>query len=119
MRYVNLSIVLVFRLVSGKVKSRFPDYQSLVHAKLLLPTEMKRMIKAEDLTPHESTWAPILWALKLLERARTEKKIEVTFTKILSPYIFYSLSNYLFANQFKSKHELISLYLRIFITPIW
>ena len=78
MRYVNLSIVLVFRLVSGKVKSRFPDYQSLVHAKLLLPTEMKRMIKAEDLTPHESTWAPILWALKLLERARTEKKIEVT-----------------------------------------
>ena len=78
MRYVNLSIVLVFRLVSGKVKSRFPDYQSLVHAKLLLPTEMKRMIKAEDLTPHESTWDPILWALKLLERARTEKKIEVT-----------------------------------------
>merc|ERR1712156_392647 len=77
MRYVNLSIVLVFRLVSGKVKSRFPDYQSLVHAKLLLPTEMKRMIKAEDLTPHESTWAPILWALKLLERARTEKKIEI------------------------------------------
>ena len=81
MRYVNLSIVLVFRLVSGKVKSRFPDYQSLVHAKLLLPTEMKRMIKAEDLTPHESTWAPILWALKLLERARTEKKIEVTFVQ--------------------------------------
>ena len=118
MRYVNLSIVLVFRLVSGKVKSRFPDYQSLVHAKLLLPTEMKRMIKAEDLTPHESTWAPILWALKLLERARTEKKIEVTFTKILSLF-FNSLSNYLFANQFKCKHELISLYLRIFITPIW
>ena len=46
------------------------------------------MIKAEDLTPHESTWAPILWALKLLERARTEKKIEVTFTKILSLYMF-------------------------------
>jgi hypothetical protein len=29
------------------------------------------------LTPHESTWTPILWALKLLERARTEDKISV------------------------------------------
>lgn len=78
MRYVNLSTVLVFRLVSAKVQARFPDYQSLVNAKLMLPKEVERMMKSESETPHESTWTPILWALKLLERARTEEKIKVS-----------------------------------------
>ena len=78
MRYINLSSVLVFRLVSTKVKARFPDYESLVHAKLMLPIEVKRMKKAEIQTPHESTWTPALWALKLLERARTEGKVKVS-----------------------------------------
>ena len=49
MRYVNLSIVLVFRLVSAKVHARFPDYQSLINAKLMLPLEMIRMKKCERL----------------------------------------------------------------------
>ena len=40
-------------------------------------TEVRRMENAEKQTPHESTWTPILWALKLLERARSEKKIQV------------------------------------------
>ena len=84
MRYVNLSIVLVFRLVSQKVKDRFPDYQSMVLAKLMLPSEVKRIQKAEAQTPHEATWTPILWALKLLQRARTEGKIQVhIFNSIL------------------------------------
>ena len=82
MRYVNLAIVLVFRLVSSKVKARFPDYDSLVNAKLMLPSEAQRMMKAELQTPHEATWTPILWALKLLERARTEGKIKVIFKVI-------------------------------------
>ena len=89
MRYVNLSIVLVFRLVSQKVKDRFPDYQSMVLAKLMLPSEVKRIQKAEAQTPHEATWTPILWALKLLQRARTERKIQVFlvayFLKITQP----------------------------------
>ena len=77
MRYVNLSMVLVFRLVSNKVKGRFPDYDSLINAKLLLPIELERLKKAELQTPHESTWTPVLWAFKLLEKARTEDKIKV------------------------------------------
>ena len=40
MRYVNLSIVMVFRLVSTKVKMRFPDNESLVNAKLILDSEV-------------------------------------------------------------------------------
>jgi hypothetical protein len=55
MRYVNLSLVLVFRLVSAKVKARFPDYQSLIDSKLMLETEVERMKKAEMMTPHEAT----------------------------------------------------------------
>ena len=44
-----------------------------------LPSEMTRMEKCESQTPHESTWLPILWALKLLERARSEGKIRVSY----------------------------------------
>ena len=43
----------------------------------MLPSEADRMMKFELQTPHEATWTPILWALKLLERARTEGKIKV------------------------------------------
>ena len=59
MRYVNLSIVLVFRLVSCKVHKRFPTYQSMIDAKLMLPLEAKRLQKIDEKTPHESTWAPV------------------------------------------------------------
>ena len=41
MRYVNLSMVLVYRLVSTKVHARFPTYESLVQAKLMLPHEVR------------------------------------------------------------------------------
>ena len=77
MRYTNLSTILVYRLVSQKVMDRFPDYDSLVNAKLMLPQEVQRLEKIDHKTPHESTWTPILWALKLLERARSEGKIKV------------------------------------------
>ena len=75
MRYVNLSTILVYRLVSTKVKSRFPTYKEMVEARLILPHEVDRLLAADAKTPHESTWTPILWAVKLLQRARSEKKI--------------------------------------------
>ena len=77
MRYVNLSTVLVYRNVSTKAVIRFPDYTSLVDAKLMLPNEVVRLEKCDGKTPHESTWAPILWAMKLLTKARQEGKITV------------------------------------------
>ena len=77
MRYVNLSTVLVYRLVSGKVMERFPDYESLVVAKLMLPHEVERLKRIDTKTPHESTWIPILWATQLLTRAHTEGKIQI------------------------------------------
>ena len=77
MRYVNLSTILVYRLVSQRVMDRFPDYDSLIKAKLMLPSEVRRLKKIDERTPHESTWAPILWAMKLLTLARMEKKITI------------------------------------------
>ena len=40
MRYVNLSSILALRLIASKVNTRFPTYNSLVDAKLLLPSEV-------------------------------------------------------------------------------
>ena len=78
---------------------RFPTMDSLVEAKLLLPHEADRLekvdfrwnddqtlphnlnlcghhhMKIQPRTPHEATWAPVLWALNLLCRARQEGKI--------------------------------------------
>ena len=96
MRYVNLSIVLVFRLVSSKVHARFPNYESLVHAKLMLPMEVERMKKCESETPHEATWTPVLWALKLLQRARSEGKIKVeapVFASLVSAFDYIEEQN--------------------------
>ena len=79
MRYVNLSTVLVYRLVSRKVMERFPDYETLasVDVNLLLPNEVKRLKLIEKTIEHESTWVPLLWALKLLAKARSEGRIDV------------------------------------------
>lgn len=75
MRYVNLSTILVYRLVSKKVKDRFPDFDSLVSSKLLLPHEAERLERVDFRTPHEATWTPILWALKLVAKARTRGEV--------------------------------------------
>ena len=40
MRYVNLSSILAFTKIACKVQQRFPSYESLVEAKLLLPHEV-------------------------------------------------------------------------------
>lgn len=87
MRYINLSTILVYRLVSLKVKARFPTYQHLIDSKLMLPHEVERLEKADAKTPHESTWTPILWAVKLIQRARTEGKIA------MEPPVYAALIN--------------------------
>ena len=44
MRYVNLSNLLALRLLAPKVEKRFPSYQTLVDAKLLLPREVSHCL---------------------------------------------------------------------------
>jgi len=74
MRYVNLSTLLVYRLIARQVRDRFPDEKSLVDAKMLLPHEAERLSKVDRTTPHEASWLPILWAMKLLQKANSSKK---------------------------------------------
>ena len=78
MRYVNLSTILVYRLVSENVKDRFPDYESLIESKLMLPNEVERLKKIDKKTPHESTMMPILWAKKMLTRHAVYEKNVIT-----------------------------------------
>ena len=59
------------------MKNRFPDLDSLVAAKLLLPHEAERLERVDFRTPHESTWTPILWALKLVCRARAQGEVTI------------------------------------------
>ena len=48
MRYVNLSSVLALRLISVSVEKKFPDYNSLVEAKLLTEEEVKKNCAKRD-----------------------------------------------------------------------
>ena len=54
---------------------------------MLLQAERMRLEKVDRKTPHESSWTPLLWAMKLLARARNEGKIKV------EPPIFASLQS--------------------------
>ena len=44
MRYVNLSNILALKLIAPKVDKRFPSYQTLVDAKVLLPKEVNQLM---------------------------------------------------------------------------
>ena len=48
MRYVNLSNLLALRLIATKVEKRFPDYDTLVRAKLLLPNEVSNQYTTKN-----------------------------------------------------------------------
>ena len=96
MRYVNLSVILVFRLVSSKVHARFPNTQALIDAKLILKHEAVRLQKVDTKTPHEATWTPILWALKLIQRARSEGKVTIeppVYANLVSSFEYIEQSN--------------------------
>ena len=75
-RYANLSSILVLRLVASQVHERFPTYDSLMKADLLLQHEKDWLETVDNRTPHDITYIPILWALNLVRNARKEDKIE-------------------------------------------
>ena len=75
---------------------RFPDYESLVKAKLLLPHEKERLVSVDKRTPHETTYIPILWALNLVAQARNDGKIEIKapeYTNLISAFDYLEDQN--------------------------
>ena len=88
-RYVNLSTILVLRLVAASVQNRFPTYESLVKADLLLPHEKSLLETIDKRTPHETTYIPIMWALNLIQNARKNEKIKIeaaVFVNLISAF---------------------------------
>jgi len=77
MRYVNLSSILAYTKITSALAEECPTYDTFVEKKLLLPHEVERIKKVDEKTPHESSWAPLLWAMKLLTRAKDEGKIKI------------------------------------------
>lgn len=57
MRYINLSTLLVFRIVSKKVSTRYPDYETLVNEALMTSDEANILAEIDTLLkPFETSW---------------------------------------------------------------
>ena len=75
--------------MASNVHDRFPTYESLVVANLLLPHEKAWLETADKRTPHETTYIPILWALNLIQNARKNEKIKIeaaVFVNLISAF---------------------------------
>lgn len=70
LRYVNLSIALTFCTVSPAVKKKFKGLNGLVAAGYLTEDEMIVIETLDTRTKEHKTWVPIMWACKLVDKAR-------------------------------------------------
>ncbi|VDN58794.1 unnamed protein product [Dracunculus medinensis] len=72
-RYLVLTQVLIFRDISIKVRKRFPTYDSIVKAGILLEEEKNKLnaIKIH----YDKYWAPTNWIYSLIFKARSQNKI--------------------------------------------
>ncbi|XP_017053065.1 bestrophin-4 [Drosophila ficusphila] len=76
LRYVCLCQLLVFRMISPRVKRRFPTYNQIVEAGFLLENEKKIIETLDQAFPsYPKHWMPIVWAASIVIRARRENKI--------------------------------------------
>ncbi|XP_070494033.1 bestrophin-3-like [Chironomus tepperi] len=81
MRYACLSLTLVFRVLSPRVKSRFPKLKDLVKFGLLLDEELYMLEELEEKFPgYSKSWLPVIWAANIVSRARKEGRIRNDFS---------------------------------------
>ena len=64
-RYTVLTIIEVLRVISSKVKKRFPTYDHLVEAGVITIKEVKALERAQAMTDYSCYWVPITWASSL------------------------------------------------------
>lgn len=80
MRYVCLSLTMVFRVLSLRVKKRFPKMSDLVDAGLLTQSELKIIEQMDQKFPgYSKNWLPIVWAASIVNRARNDGRIRDDF----------------------------------------
>ena len=53
------------------------DYIRKLNKCIFQNLKKKRLEKVDMQTPHESSWTPLLWAMKLLARAKSDQKITI------------------------------------------
>jgi len=77
MRYMCLSYVIMMSSISVAVKKRFPTFQYMTEAGIMLPNEQK--IIEQIKTGYNKFFIPLVWAASLVNRARKEKLIKDDF----------------------------------------
>jgi len=83
MRYANLSYVMKLRMISTRVKKRFPTLDHLVEAGLMLPNE-KISDDLKSWPRHQEYLLPLAWAGSIVTLARQEGRIpDDIWSKIL------------------------------------
>ncbi|XP_017086358.1 bestrophin-4-like [Drosophila eugracilis] len=76
LRYVCLCQVIVFTMISPRVKRRFPTYNQIIEAGFMVENEKKIMEALDQAFPsYPKHWMPIVWAASIVMRARRENKI--------------------------------------------
>ncbi|KAK9500421.1 hypothetical protein O3M35_001691 [Rhynocoris fuscipes] len=79
LRYACLSLTITLRMMCPSVKKRFPTFDNMVEAGLMLPNEKKIFDKLEEKTVHPKYWLPLVWAASIIARARREEKVKNDF----------------------------------------
>ncbi|XP_065159768.1 bestrophin-4-like isoform X2 [Atheta coriaria] len=80
MRYVCLSVTMMFTMISPRVKKRFPTLDHFVEAGLLQTSEKEIISVLDNKFPKYSKhWLPIVWAASIITRARKEGRIRDDF----------------------------------------
>lgn len=76
MRYAVLAYVITLQRISLRVKRRFPGWQHLVDAGLLLESERKIFEIFDGKSPMSKYWMPLVWATNIINRGRKENYIQ-------------------------------------------
>ncbi|XP_071522927.1 uncharacterized protein [Panulirus ornatus] len=79
MRYVNLTELITFTMISPTVKKRFPTLEHLVEAGFMTSNEQKIFESLDAKTSHPKYWMPLVWAGSIVSRARREGRIRDDF----------------------------------------
>lgn len=74
-RYAMLSYVITMQKVSFRVKKRFPTWQHMVDAGLMMESEKKIFEMMDEKTEMSKYWMPLIWATNIINRARKENLI--------------------------------------------
>lgn len=76
MRYVCLSMTMVFRVLSPNVQQRYPKMSDLIDAGFLHENELKIIESLETKYPELSkNFLPIVWAASIVTKARAQGRI--------------------------------------------